>query len=124
MGSAPRDHFDEDDDDVYTTVESDQPVNVNTGNGVVGNVAKPPQIPTRIKKATNLASSPVSVDNEYIVMPPSRLREMVDGQNNVVSSSPPAGPAPIPVPIIPPKPSATRTSSSGTNSPPPPLLPR
>lgn len=122
MGASARDQFDDDDDDVYSQPVDDHITSAsNSNNGSItstsNNYCKPPLIPSRMKKVSSVSSVEMSNNsNEYITMPPSRLREMVDGQNNLVSS--------LPAPCIPPKPVANRSSSTGTNSPPPPLFPR
>lgn len=147
MGSSARDHFDDDDDDdVYSQPAEAGGVGSSDQNGAFATngrptttpnstgYSKPPLIPTRLKKGMSLGSSPgtgasgnVIVDTEYIVMPPSRLREMVDTQNNhVMLTTSVTSP-----PTIPPKPSSgvngarlSNGESTTSSSPPPPLLPR
>lgn len=142
MGSSARDHFDDDDDDVYSQpVESNSTANGNVHNGnalpstnnghkspattPVSSYSKPPLIPSRLKKVSSMTGSigagSAIVDSEYIIMPPHRLREIVDGRNNSNSTSP------TPPPSIPPKPSPGNNNGNNNGritSPPPPLLPR
>lgn len=96
-------------DDEYDDVYS-QPVEDSS---------KPPLIPSRLKKrvqSSNTDGGSSSASNDYIVMPPSRLREIGAEAQNRNNTSPTPPPKPPPKPL--------GSGGNGGTTSPPPVLPK